>query len=278
MTPPDRPVPSALRTAVRQWRENGEPPQRASSWSRGSWLKYFPGRQAFLDSLPDSVDRAEAARHAADAVTPEGAEQAFLVAMIWGYGPVGYGPWRTARVLTENPHAADRLAEVAVVARDSGGLDAFRALAHEPLRYLGVAFGTKYLRFVTAALPVETAPILDAVVRRWLAAHTGWHPNIDEWRPAVYEKYVAWLTAWSTEFDLDADMVEQMIFGSAITQEGSALWGEQWASTAGSPARMARAALLDLHRLFETADSQAALEAREHLDELDRIIQRGWTM
>ncbi|ANN18502.1 hypothetical protein SD37_24660 [Amycolatopsis orientalis] len=230
--------------------------------------------------MPESIDRAEATRHAARSTTPEGAEAAFLVAMIWGYGPSGYGAWRTARVLAENPRAADRLAEVALVARDRGGLAAFRDLADRPLRYLGVAFGTKYLRFVTAAQSSEPAPILDAVVRRWLATHSGLRLNIDEWRPAVYEDYVALLTSWSEELALTADTVEQLIFRSAISQEGSAAWGEQWAIAADAamppPARKAHAMLLELDRLFDTAEVRLAREARRHLDELARIIQQDW--
>jgi hypothetical protein len=161
------------------------PSQPPSAWSRTSWLKQFPEHASFLTSLPDHLDRTETARRAHHAQTPSGATQAFLTAMIWGYGPVGYGAWRTARVLTENPQAADRLAEVAQVASDHGRLAGFQNLADKPLRYLGVAFGTKYLRFVTAANPHSygIAPILDAVVRRWLATHAGVRLNIDEWRP-----------------------------------------------------------------------------------------------
>jgi len=281
-TSSETPVPSALASAVQRWRERGEPSQPASRWSRGSWLKHFPRHHSFINALPERIDRDEATRHAAHAVTPEGAELAFLVAMIWGYGPVGYGAWRTARVLAENPHAADRLAEVALVAQNHGGLAAFRDLADMPLRYLGVAFGTKYLRFVTAAQSSNHAgtPILDAVVRRWLATHAGRRLNIDEWRPAVYERYVALLTSWSTELGLTVDIVEELIFRSAISQAGSELWGEEWLksndSTPQSPARQAQSKLLELERLFETADAQPALEARQHLDELARIIQRGW--
>lgn len=282
-TPHEIPVPPALTYVVQRWRERGESSQPASRWSRSSWRKRFPSHHSFLNALPDSIDRAEATRHATRAGTPEGAELAFLVAMIWGYGPVGYGAWRTARVLTENPHATDRLAEVAVVARDEGALAAFGNLADKPLRYLGVAFGTKYLRFVTSAQSSNraSAPILDAVVRRWVATHTGLRLNIDEWRLDVYERYVAMLTSWSTELDLTADTVEELIFRSAISQEGSALWGEQWASSdepakPPSPARKAESKLLELERLFDTADTQSAREARHHLDELARIIQQGW--
>ncbi|MFD2467497.1 8-oxoguanine DNA glycosylase OGG fold protein [Amycolatopsis silviterrae] len=270
---PGTPVPAALTSTVRRWREEGEPAQPAVRWSRDAWRKHFPDRHAFLDALPDRVDRAEATRHAAHATTPAGAEQAFLAAMIWGYGRVGYGPWRTARVLSENPDAPARLAEVALVAREHGGLAAFRDLASGPLRYLGVAFGTKYLRFVTAAAGQASAPILDAVVRRWLATHTGLRLTIDEWRPASYEKYVALLTSWSVQLGLAADTVEELIFRSAVSQ---GQWSESWAG-AEETTGQAQVALLELERLFDTADAGSAREARPHLDELHRLIQRGWT-
>jgi 8-oxoguanine DNA glycosylase-like protein len=212
-------------------------------------------------------------------VTPEGAELAFLVAMIWGYGPVGYGAWRTARVLADNPHACDRLADLAVVARDHGGLAAFDELAAKPLRYLGVAFGTKYLRFVTAALSADnvTTPILDSVVRRWLATHAGLRLNIDDWRSADYRQYFALLTSWSAELGLTADAQEELIFRSAISAEGSALWSEKWVSSATSPAGGAQSMLRELERLFDTANTESASAARHHLDELARIIEQGWS-
>ncbi|MFJ7213664.1 hypothetical protein [Amycolatopsis sp. NPDC098790] len=276
------PVLGALETAVQRWRDRGEPSQPPSRWSPESWLRHFPQHHSFLNALPERIDRAEATRRAAHATTADGAERAFLVAMIWGYGPVGYGPWRTARVLAENPRAVQRLADVARVAQARGGVAAFRDLAGRRLRYLGVAFGTKYLRFVTVALSSDHVgpPILDAGVRRWLVTHAGVYLNIDEWRPSVYERYVALLASWSAELALTADTVEELIFRSAISQTGSAFWGEEWLRAdepaSQEPARQAQAKLLELERLFESADPQAALEARQHLDELARIIDRRW--
>jgi len=49
--------------------------------------------------------------------------------MIWGYGPVGYGAFRTKRVLAENVGAGQKLATVAKIARDAGGPEAFAWLA-----------------------------------------------------------------------------------------------------------------------------------------------------
>ncbi|MBN9748182.1 hypothetical protein DMP23_45055 [Amycolatopsis sp. A1MSW2902] len=164
---------------------------------------------------------------------------------------------------------------MAIVAREHGGLAAFRDLAGKPMRYLGVAFGTKYLRFVTAAQSADSAPILDAVVRRWFATHTGQRLMIDEWRPDVYERYIGLLKSWSVRLDLAVDTVEELIFRSAVSREGSGQWSEPWADP-GEPTREAQAALLELERLFDTADSRAAREARPHLDELGRIIEQGW--
>lgn len=254
---------------------------RAGRVRRGSGP--FPQHHAFLSALPEPIDRAEATRHAAHARTAESAQQAFLAAMIWGYGPVGYGPWRTARVLTDNTRAAERLAEVARIAQDHGGAAAFRDLADKPLRYLGVAFGTNYLRFVTAAESSQhtSTPILDAVVRRWLITHARTRLNIDDWRPSTYDRYLALLTSWATELDLTADKVEELIFRSAVSQAGSALWGEEWmrAPEPAPPqqaASQAHATLLELDRLFETADPQAAEDARAHLDELATTIRDRW--
>lgn len=77
------------------------------------------------------------------------------------------------------------------------------------------------------------------------------------------------------------DTLEELIFRSAISQEGSALWGEPWTDTDHtlewtSPTQHARTALLELERLFDTAETQPAAEARHHLDELARIIELSW--
>jgi hypothetical protein len=176
----ERPAPTALIEAARRWTARGRPAQPGSSWSRTSWGRTFPQYRPFFDALPDRIDRADAAAYGQAAVDAAGAEEAFVVAMIWGYGPLGYGPYRTARVLAENPGAGVQLARIAAVARGRGALAAFEHVAGRPMRYLGVAFGTKFLYFATAgADPQAVAPILDAVVCRWLSEHAGLVLNIE---------------------------------------------------------------------------------------------------
>jgi hypothetical protein len=212
-----RPVPDELREAARLWREAGRPPQRGISWSVRTWTRTFPEHAAFLEelaTLDNGVARADVIARCADAHTgPEAAQKAFLVAMIWGYGPAGYGAFRTQRVLSANEGAPQTLADVAKVARDAGGPTAFEWLAASGhrLRWLGVAFGTKYLYFCAANGVGQPALVLDRLVRWWLWEHCRWWLSMD-WNVAQYRDYVNTLCAWSTQLDVAPGDVEMLMF------------------------------------------------------------------
>lgn len=86
---------------------------------------------------------------------------AFTVAMIWGHGSTGYGPYRTATTLTatRSPKGVpvdatvrSRLGESIEVAREAGCVEGYRLLANRLGRVsgLGPAFFVKWLYFVTA--------------------------------------------------------------------------------------------------------------------------------
>lgn len=86
------PVPETLRATVRHRREEGAPDQAGVRWSKDAWIRWLPDHRDLLDLLPATVTREEATDAAAritDAVT---AERAFIVSMIWGYGPRS-APW-----------------------------------------------------------------------------------------------------------------------------------------------------------------------------------------
>src|SRR5438046_344179 len=102
-----RPVPSRLLDEFRRWDAGGRRPQSGIWWSRLTWQSTLPEHSDFLAGLPDCLDRAVVAVHGARAAAGGGeAVRAFVTAMVWGYGRIGYGAFRTARVLRENEHAA----------------------------------------------------------------------------------------------------------------------------------------------------------------------------
>jgi len=63
-----------------------------------------------LAALPDQLSRPIVRRACTGAASgPAEAERAFLAVMAWGYGRVGYGPFRVQRMLDAAPDAAVRL-------------------------------------------------------------------------------------------------------------------------------------------------------------------------
>ena len=111
-------VPEALEESFRHWDDAGRPPQSGIAWPLGSWETTFPEHVAFLASLPNPLDRGGVKLACASAsASSKGAIQGFIAAMIWGYGRVGYGPFRAARVPTTNPNSATNLQEAAETCR-----------------------------------------------------------------------------------------------------------------------------------------------------------------
>ena len=136
---------------------------------------------------------------------PAAAVRAFIAAMVWGYGPSGYGPFRTCRFLASNPDAPRRLLDAAEAARNRGPLAGFDVLAAAPLKYLGVAFSTKYLYYCSRAVSHlhggRTAPILDSVMSRWMARYARATFSLSTHDSLGYRRYVDLLEQWGAALE-----------------------------------------------------------------------------
>jgi hypothetical protein len=148
--------------------------------------------------------------------------------MIWGYGRVGYGPFRTARVLTENSEAATTLQDAGSELHEHGGPAAFEWLAGHHLHGLGVSFATKYLFFVDSA-NLEPALILDRLVRSWLGQNTGWYPRLD-WRTADYRRYIDTALSWAAELETTPDDIEYLMFAGEAESDPASQWKPSFAT------------------------------------------------
>jgi hypothetical protein len=187
-----------------------------------AWTGHLDGVGEVLDGLPRALDRRTTAM-VVDHALPGNVAAAFTVAMIWGHGTSGYGPYRTARVLTGSrepaglplsPAVEDRLRESATVARERGPVEGYRYLNNSPgkIAGLGPAFFTKWLYFVTVRGSVGTAsaaPVLDALVLRWLAARA---MPLRAGSTDDYARYVELLSSWGKPHGLAPAEVEERIF------------------------------------------------------------------
>jgi len=165
------PAPEELRRRYRKWKRAGSPRQRGIAWPLDRWIAEFPEHKAIFEGLPAHLDRAgvrDVARLAGEG--PEPAQAAFVVASTWGYGTVGYGPHRTRRIFNTSPRAPELLHAVARTLADDGPVAAYGRLARDcRMKYLGPAFGTKYLAFSQPVGHPLAALIHDELVSSWLA-------------------------------------------------------------------------------------------------------------
>jgi hypothetical protein len=178
-----------------------------------------------LQTLPASLDRDTVRRYCTGAATsPEAARRDFVTVMAWGYGSVGYGPWRTRRVLN-TPHSSDRLFRALTALHRAGPIAAYRQLGTASrLRGLGPAFGTKYLFFCQAVGGPQRALILDRLVCDWLAARTDVALNPVPWSTPTYRRYLDMVHLWATQLDVAPEFVEQSIFIERARELGGQ-WG-----------------------------------------------------
>jgi len=219
-------VPDPIRSLTNRWDRAGRPPQPPILWSQKSWKKQLPSYSQFLDSLPNPISRRDVQYRAQQASRGEcQAVEAFLISMVWGYGPTGYGPWRTSRVLNENHDAAQRLLRTANAESMENEERSYIHLAKESrLTFLGPAFGTKYLYFISKRPPIELPLILDAVVSRALLELAGVAISAKTWNPSAYQNYLALLRGWAAEISVSPPDVERVLFASQQPIERAESW------------------------------------------------------
>jgi hypothetical protein len=169
----------------------------------------------------------------------------------WGCGPIGYGPFRAARVLRENPQASATLRRAAQVLRRDGGAAAFAWFKRHRLHQLGVSFATKYLYFCNGP-DAPPALILDTVVQRWLRRHADFHTSLN-WHVADYTKYLQLATVWAEELGIAPDEAEYLIFSDSLLEEPG---GSPWALR------------LPTSPEFDQEDMSAVLEALDDVGQL----------
>jgi hypothetical protein len=186
----------------------------------------FPSHAATFLALPEHLDRTavgQACVHAS--VSQAEAERSFLAVMAWGYGRVGYGPFRVRRVLDAVSDARIQLQAAAGAAAQGRPVDAYACLGDHGaarLPYLGPAFATKFLYFCCST-GRRPALILDRLVSRWLRENAGLAFNEARWSVSTYTRYLETMAGWAGELALAADELEVCIF-SARTRLGDSQW------------------------------------------------------
>ena len=93
------------------------------------------------------------------------------------------------------------------------------------MKWLGPAFGTKYLYFCPQGRGGLPALILDRLVSDWLTRAVGVKLSPVGWSVGTYSSYLSLLAGWAGELHIPLDAIEERAFTEQATLRGS-----QWAS------------------------------------------------
>jgi hypothetical protein len=202
------------------------PDNHRVSFYASTWLNRFANDRdlnELIQKYPQQISRAEIADLANQVLAgSENVRKVFLATMIWGYGTVGYGAYRTSMMLSDTD--SQRIIEESFRLVSIGKyIDAYKMFA---LPKCGAAFFTKYFYFVGLGTNVSPLPlILDSVVAnslvqlgidiarlaRFTKNTSGRITSIGKYADG-YSQYVEMMNHWANEIGCRPDSIEKWLF------------------------------------------------------------------
>jgi hypothetical protein len=192
-----------------------------------NWCNWLNGNQnwkAFADDFNhDVIARGDLFAYALNHDDNDGWQNVFYIAaMVWGYGVVGYGPWRTLHGLNQG-NLTQHLARIFNYITNDELENAYHIVK---INYCGPAFFTKLFYFFGRD-QVENYPlILDSVIANRLEEQLRLNPmdyarfsrNRHGQISAIrkyqkgYIQYVNDMHEWANELQCNADQIELFLF------------------------------------------------------------------
>lgn len=178
--------------------------------------------QQFRSQIPtDSIMRGDLFAMAREANAAERLQVLFVASMVWGYGEVGYGAWRS-RAALEAPQLGEHLEMLADKLLSGDLVAACRAVS---IPRVGPAFYTKLFYFLSRSRVQRFPLILDTVLmnafEQLLGLDVGDYAKVTRkhgrvtstlaW-PEGYQRYVEQMHDWAGTLECTADQIELFLF------------------------------------------------------------------
>ena len=198
------------------------PDNHQVSYYVNTWRKWFADDKDFNEltqKYPQQISRSDIASLAADS---ENARKVFLATMLWGYGTVGYGAYRTS-IMLDDENSRNAIGESFRLVSVGKYIEAYKMFV---LPRCGAAFFTKYFYFVGLGTKVDPLPlILDSVVANSLVQlgvdisllarvtknSDGRITSIGKYADG-YVRYVEMMNNWANQIGCRPDSIENWLF------------------------------------------------------------------
>ena len=142
-----------------------------------------------------------------------------VASMVWGFGPIAYGPYRTAQMLTERDASetvSSIVEDIRAAARQSpeAGFASLFSSRRTRLRQLGIAMGTKLLYFSAGRRTGSHMPlVLDQVVFAACGRVGINAPDPRRYTSSTsYGSYCREMADRATNLEIDPDQLEMALF------------------------------------------------------------------
>jgi hypothetical protein len=191
------------------------PRQEGFAWAKEKqfWQTAFPQYAHHLAAVPSLIDRAYLWRVCSDLSLP--IDVRFLIIMVWGYGTVGYGPYRTQKMFSSEG-LNNSLETTRRFLLDGKPLEAYRTLQFSGIHQLGPAYSTKVMCFLAGDAEIAP-PIFDSVVSKTLAIHypdvfNAQNSNSQIWSISNYSGYLRFVEQKSETLQLTCHEIELLLY------------------------------------------------------------------
>lgn len=209
---------SVVMTKVRELQKSGDVLSQQIKWNPRNWetpeLARFETQISKFASICQKAGDSHVILRGQVIKDSETIEDVFIASMIFGYGPVGYGPSRVGRVIRENPDLIAKLNRQ-YDAATKGPAPSWQSHTKEAkVRFLGPAFATKFAYFAARHQKVKgIVPLIADINTSWAMWWLAGIPRSVEYH-ASYKSYVNLAHTWGAEVggENGVDEIERAIF------------------------------------------------------------------
>lgn len=201
-------VPDYLQARAEQLCKD-DPLTQSIRWIPANWQKRL-SEDADLEKLATTYPTVITRRDLQLIGQAASSRQLWLATMIWGYGTVGYGAFRTSAMLS-TPHFEETLNKSIDLLKAGEIINAWNLFTNPQtkLARCGSAFFTKFFYSVGLSQNLHPLPlVLDSVVYGALRQHLNWEGTI------YYSAYVRQLNSWAETLQCRPDAIERLLFDS----------------------------------------------------------------